>query len=169
MHAVLPDWERPARRQGQSQWDHVSGIIKGRSQRLTIRFYDRPMAQTLDEHHRQIAAGIAEVREHCSRPIPDIAALSTARLRLSRTSAARSQYVRDVLFPKLRAEADDVLLTQLDDMQRAFAAKRLASSEHVTTWSSKAIAEDWEGYRQAARRIWAMMEEQMDRERRIFG
>ena len=169
MHAVLPDWERPARRQGQSQWDHVSGIIKGRSQRLTIRFYDRPMAQTLDEHHRQIAAGIAEVREHCSRPIPDVAALGAARLRLSRASGARSQYIHDVLLPKLKVGADSALLSRLDDMQRAFAAKRLASSEHVTKWSSKTIVDDWEGYRQAARRIWAMMEDQMARERGIFG
>lgn len=126
------------------------------------------MDQTLGQHHRQIAAGIAEIRDHCSRPDPDVAALGAARLRLSRASSARSQYVHDVLLPKRRAGANDVLRAQLDDMQRSFAAKRLTSSEHVTTWSSKAIAEDWEGYRQAARRIWAMMEEQMDRERRVF-
>lgn len=127
------------------------------------------MDQTLGEHHRKIAAGIAEVRGHCSRSKPDLAGLGVARLRLSQASAARSQYVHDVLLPKFRARADRALRSQLDDMQRAFAAKRLASSEHVTTWSSKAIADDWEGYCQAARRIWVMMEEQMDRERSTFG
>ncbi|WP_380773237.1 hypothetical protein [Sphingomonas yabuuchiae] len=100
------------------------------------------MDQTLAEHHRKITAGIAEIRDHCSRPSPDVAALGVARLRLSRASWARSQYIHDVLLPKLKVGADSALLSRLDDMQRAFAAKRLASSEHVTKWSSKTIVDD---------------------------
>lgn len=127
------------------------------------------MDQTLSEHHRKIAAGIAEIRKYCSQPKPDLAGLGIARLRLSQASAARSQYVHDVLLPKFRERADCALRSQIDDMQRAFAAKRLASSKHVTTWSSKTIAENWEGYCEAARQIWVMMEQQMIHERRIFG
>ena len=98
-----------------------------------------------------------------------MAALGAARLRLSRASAARSRHVRDVLIPGHREQADEPTRAALDDMQRRFAVQRLLSSEHVATWSGKAIAENWQGYRLAAQRICSMMEEQMDRERRLFG
>ncbi|SEM73295.1 hypothetical protein SAMN05192583_1030 [Sphingomonas gellani] len=98
-----------------------------------------------------------------------MAALSNARVRLSRASGARTQYINETLIPELRARADRSMLAELAELQRVIAAKRLASSVHVSVWSSKAIAGDWRGYCQAARSIWAMMEEQMSRERRIFG
>lgn len=127
------------------------------------------MQRTLADYHRQIASGIAEIRQHCSLPSPDIAGLGGARLRLSRVSTARSHYVCEVILPRLREGTDDTLRTDLNNMQRAINSKRMASSEHVTTWSSKTISENWNGYCRAAHGILAMMEEQIDRERRVLG
>lgn len=131
--------------------------------------YDEAMFQKLREHHANIRAGIEEIRRHCEAVTPDVAGLGTARLRLSKLSAARSKFVIDEVVPKVQQGADERLRGELTEMQRAFTAKRLKSSEHVTVWSSTAIEKDWQGYRAAARQIWAMMEEQMSRESRILG
>ena len=126
------------------------------------------MTQTLREHHRRIRDGLAEIKKHCERPAPDRNELAAARLRLSRSSSARSKYVQDVLIVRMRRRADDTMLAELAALQRSFSLKRLASSEHITRWTSSTIAGDWNGYCAAARTIWAMMEEQMQRERRTF-
>ncbi|RYF21860.1 MAG: hypothetical protein EOO77_05225 [Oxalobacteraceae bacterium] len=131
--------------------------------------HDKAMFRKLGEHHANIRAGIAEIRHHCEAVTPDVAGLGAARLRLSKASAARSKFVADEVVPKVRQVADERLRGELTEMQRAFAAKRLKSSEHVTVWSSAAIEKDWQGYRAAARQIWAMMEEQMARESRVLG
>lgn len=126
------------------------------------------MKQLLAEHHQRIAAAVAGVRMQCALPSPDIAALSAARLRLSRASTARSRYVSYVVFPKLRAKADKSMLTQLSELQRTFAAKRLASSKHITTWTHQSIIVDWAGYRRDAERYLTMVEEHMAEERQLF-
>lgn len=127
------------------------------------------MFRKLEEHHKLIRAGIQEIQRYCQAAAPDLGALGGARLRLSKASAARSKFVSEEVMPKLRETADDRLGGELIEMQRAFAAKRLQSSEHVVTWSSAAIERDWPGYRAAARQIWAMMEEQIGRETAILG
>ena len=33
----------------------------------------RTMQQTLEDHHREILRGIAEIRQHCQRAVPDMA------------------------------------------------------------------------------------------------
>ena len=127
------------------------------------------MLQTLEDFHRDITAGIGAIRAHCELATPDTAGLGLARVKLSRLSTARSRFVAETIIPHLLVNADLALRKELMELQRGFNAKRLASSEHVTTWSSRAIEADWNGYRQAARQIWAMMEEQMRRERTILG
>ena len=48
------------------------------------------------------------------------------------------------------------------------AAKREISFEHVERWTRSTIDADWAGYCGAARVIWAMMEDQLDRERQYI-
>lgn len=127
------------------------------------------MFKKLGEHHANIRAKIEGIGRRCEAVTPDVAGLGAARLRLSKASAARSKFVTDEVVPKVRQGADERLKGELTEMQYAFAAKRLKSSEHVTVWSSAAIEKDWRGYCAAARQIWAMMEEQMGLESRILG
>lgn len=131
--------------------------------------HDETMFQKLGQHHANIRAGIEEIRRHCEAVTPNVAGLGAARLRLSKASAARSKFVVEEVVPKLQRDGDERLRGELAEMQRAFATKRLKSSEHVAMWSSAAIEKDWQGYHVAARQIWAMMEEQMSRESRILG
>lgn len=129
------------------------------------------MLNTLDNFHRRIAEGIDAIRQQCDKPAPapDPAALGAARLSLTRISAARSRYITEKAIPRLVQEFDLADQSELSILQRQLNGNRLVSSRHVGVWSSVAIQSDWAGYRRAARDIWAMMEEQMNRERLVLG
>lgn len=127
------------------------------------------MFAALQKHHQDLISGIEEVRKLTELPEPDLGRLALARLRLSRLSSARSRFVTEQIIPALLASADDALREELTNMQKAFAEKRLRSSEHVSAWSTQSIAADWEGYKLASRAVRAMMEEQINRERSVLG
>lgn len=126
------------------------------------------MLKTLEEHHRQIEAGLNVIRRHCDAPVPNIDDLAVARLRLSSASLARSVFVTEVVVPCLVKDSDVDRRAELSALQCKFTAKRQISCEHVAMWTSVTIKEDWAGYRAAARLIWAMMEDQIDKERQYL-
>lgn len=127
------------------------------------------MDKILTEHHRQIASAIADLWEIIEHTSPDLDRLAVARLRLSRASRLRTKYIQEVLLPVERTTADSARLEALSALQQNFSAKRLAANEKVTTWSSRAIASDWDGYRRDAKRVWAMIDDHMTLERQLFG
>lgn len=127
------------------------------------------MLQTLERHHQTIRAGIAEIQRHCEEGCRDIAGLSRARLNLTSASRRRSQFISDVVSPFLLEGADEQSRLDLADFLVAFRARRLLSAEHIAIWSDDHIRSDPQGYCVAAKAIWAMMGDQMDREARILG
>lgn len=126
------------------------------------------MLQTLEKHHQTIKAGIAEIRRHCEEGCRDIAGLSRARLDLTSASRRRSQFISDVVSPFLLDGADEQSRLDLADFLVAFRARRLLSDEHIAIWSDEHIRSDPQGYCIAAKAIWAMMEDQIDREARVL-
>ncbi|USI72590.1 hypothetical protein [Sphingomonas morindae] len=119
-------------------------------------------------HHQAIRAAMAELAAALDRASPDFGLLAPARLRLSRASAERSRFLEKLALPRLRAEGDPAIAPQLDRLTEDFARRRLASSDHVATWTTRAIEADWPGYRAASQRIRAMMEERIQLEARIL-
>ncbi|RYF13465.1 MAG: hypothetical protein EOO77_15480 [Oxalobacteraceae bacterium] len=130
---------------------------------------DDELLQTLGEHHRIILSGLGEIRFYCAASYPKIANLDAARSRLSRASLARSKFVSEKMVPRLLENADADLRDDLSKLLSVFQAKRQISASHVAIWTPVTIAQDWEGYRAAARLIWTMMEKQIDHERSDLG
>lgn len=126
------------------------------------------MLDALEKYHQDLIRGMEEVRMLSEPPKLDLARLALARLRLSQISSARSRLVTEQVIPTLLADADHALREELTDMQKAFAQKRLRSSQHVSAWSTQSIEADPRGYRMASRSILAMMAEQIDRERTVL-
>lgn len=127
------------------------------------------MLGTLEEHHRRIEAGLDQIRFHCGSPVPDIGDLAVARSSLGSASLARSMFVAEVVVPHLVKDGDVDLRAELSALQCKFTAKRQVSCDHVAIWTSETIRADWSGYCAAARSIWAMMEDQIDMERRYLA
>lgn len=127
------------------------------------------LSQQLRDAHHEIERGMAEIKAHCDRPVPDLSSLAAARVRLSRASGERSRLVREAIVPALLQSADPDLRRELSEMLDALSAKRGASSKHVAIWSSAIIERNWDGYRQASMEIRRMMDEQIQRERAVLG
>ena len=129
---------------------------------------DQTMLQTMEEYHRQILEGLATIRSHCGASEPDSPALDASRKRLSAVSQARSTFVTEVVVPRLLQDSDVDQRAELLDLLCVIAAKREISFEHVERWTLTTIDADWLGYCGAAKVIWAMMEDQLDRERQFI-
>lgn len=129
---------------------------------------DQAMLQTMEEYHRQIMDGLTNIRAHCGASTPDSPALDVTRKGLSAVSQARSAFVTDVVVPRLLQDSDVDERAELLDLLCVIAAKREISFEHVERWTSTTIEADWSGYCGAARVIWAMMEDQLERERQFI-
>ncbi|MEG3168077.1 hypothetical protein U1737_07730 [Sphingomonas sp. LB3N6] len=127
------------------------------------------MLGTLEGHHREIMAGLREIRRHCGEKNPNSSKLADAREQLTAASLARSRYVSEVIVPTLLKDADDGLRTELSELLFATATMRMFSRAHIAQWTSTSIEADWSGYCAAARGIWPMMEEQIERETRVLA
>jgi hypothetical protein len=90
------------------------------------------------------------------------------RVALTEASLARSRFVNGEVIPALLVEADDDLRNELSELLYLNAAKRLLSNAHIKTWTATTIDQGWESYCAAAQAIWAMMEAQIERERRVL-
>jgi len=126
------------------------------------------MLHVLEEHHRAIEAGLVDIRRHCGASSPCSGELGAARERLTAASLARSRFVSEQVVPSLLINADDDLRTELSELLFATAAKRMVSNGHIKAWTVASIEADWSGYCAAARDIWPMMEDQIERERRVL-
>lgn len=126
------------------------------------------MLRTLEEHHRAILDGLDVIRRHCAEESPSSCELAKARERLTAASLGRSRFVSEQVVPSLLMDADDDLRTELSELLYATAAKRMLSNCHVKTWNTASIEADWSGYCEAARSIWPMMEDLIDRECRVL-
>ena len=126
------------------------------------------MLKTLEEHHRTIKEGLRVIQSHCSQASPSSCELAKAREHLTAASLARSRFVSEQVVPSLVKDADDDLRTELAELLYATAAKRMLSNVHVKTWNTASIEADWSGYCAAAKGIWPIMQDQIDRECRVL-
>lgn len=127
------------------------------------------MLQRLEEHHRDIRALLDKIRGHCGFPRPSSDELDADRTALRKSSLARSAFISDEVVPALLVDADADLRHDLAEMLASFTAKRQVSDAHIMRWTYATIEQDWDGYCGAARRIWAIMEEQLDDEWRVLA
>ena len=127
------------------------------------------MLHRLEEHHRDIRALLDKIRGHCGFTRPSSDELDAARIELRKASLARSAFISDEVVPVLLVDAGADLRHELAEMLASFTAKRQVSDAHIATWTYATIEQDWDGYCGAARRIWAIMEEQLDDEWRILA
>ena len=137
---------------------------QGRGRQMNVE----SMLRTLEEHHRTITEGLSTIRHHCGQECPSSRELAKAREDLTAASLARSRFVSEQVVPALLRDADDDLRNELSELLFATAAKRMLSNCHVKTWTTTTIEADWSGYCDAARNIWPMMEDLIDRECRVL-
>lgn len=92
-----------------------------------------------------------------------------ARAGLGQVSIERSRFINQVVVSRLLVGANYASSRDMLALQNSFAANRLVSDQHVSLWTDKTTAADWQGYRTAAAAIWRMIEQQMVDERGLVS
>jgi hypothetical protein len=129
---------------------------------------EEEMLQRLEEHHRTIGTGLDRIRGYCEGSRPFGLDLERDRSALTEASLARSRFVNEEVIPALLVGADDDLRNELSELLHLNTAKRQLSNAHIRDWNPATITTDWKGYCAASRTIRAMMEAQIERERRVL-
>jgi hypothetical protein len=113
--------------------------------------------------HGELRDAIAGLEAVLAQPLCDDPALSFARLRLSRLSSRRRSMIECQIFPLLH-DAGPAVEREIADMRLETARQLVISSEHIGTWTTRAIAADWAGYQRASALMRRNMLRRIDRE-----
>ncbi|AQR72960.1 hypothetical protein [Sphingomonas sp. LM7] len=103
----------------------------------------------LHDLHAQLLQMLDDLERLTAQPGPDEAVLAGLRYRLTRTSSARRKLI-DALCLELKMVLPEGETAQLEALHETNTAAMTASSEHISTWSLREIAKDWQGYCQAS-------------------
>lgn len=126
------------------------------------------MLATLEQRHRELAALIISMHELIANNEIDHDAVTRTRLGLSKASAARSTFLANMVYPALLNALSGAEAKSVRELQAGASADRARSSAHVAKWSASGIARDWQGFRQDAVGILAMMEARIALEKRTL-
>jgi hypothetical protein len=117
--------------------------------------------------HDQLREAIAELAAVVTQPEMNDAALTAARLKLTRMSRRRRSLIDSSIYPLLYdlPAAEAVGLEEL-----RLEAGRLAaqSSDHIGRWTMRTITADWPGYQRASAAMRASMLKRIEREAAIL-
>lgn len=103
------------------------------------------MLTELKAIHDELREAIATLESVASRPAPDDAALSAARLHLSRLSRRRRTLIESAIYPLLTDLAPEDA-RRIADLRLETATLLVESSQHIGRWTMRAIGADWAGY-----------------------
>jgi hypothetical protein len=121
----------------------------------------------LKDIHHQLREAIAELAAVVTRQQMDDAALTAARLKLTRLSRRRRSFIDCSVLPKLHdlATAEAALVA---DLRLESARLGVESSEHIGRWTMRSITADWAGYQRASAAMRASMLKRIEREAAIL-
>lgn len=125
------------------------------------------MAYELQALHVQLRQMIAELAVLVSQASPDIDALSSTRLKLTRLSGRRQSMIQCAILPRLHA-IPPANAAQLQDLRLEAAALAVKFSEHISRWTTRAIQSDWPGYQRASAEMRRSMLNRIEREAAIL-
>lgn len=117
--------------------------------------------------HAELREAIGALEAVVARPTFDDAAVSAARLRLSRLSSRRRSMIECSIFPLLHDVAP-VDATRIADLRLETAKLLVQSSEHIGRWTMREIAADWSGYQRASAEMRRSMIRRIQREAAVL-
>lgn len=123
--------------------------------------------QQLAALHQELRSLITQLAAETAKAQPDIAAISSIRMRLSQASRARATRLESI-----SAAIRDSTTGRYPDLARVIAdgrQARLHSGAHIGKWTLKALEADWKGYCADSTNMRAAMLKQIDEEARALN
>lgn len=125
------------------------------------------MLNELKAIHAELREAISALEAVVGRSAPDDAALSTARLKLSRMSSRRRSMIECSILPSLHnVDADNA--ARIADLRLETARLLVQSSEHIGRWTMREITADWAGYQRASAEMRRNMIRRIQREAAVL-
>jgi hypothetical protein len=125
----------------------------------------------LQSAHAELADALAELERACGRPVPDEAAFTEIRWRLSGASLTRRMLwakILGFLVPLVTHGEDQAAAADLRRLQEEDIALLKASTAHVGRWSAEAALGDWPAYCEASRIMRGKMRAAMEGEKELL-
>lgn len=117
--------------------------------------------------HQELTSLMALLAVETRRPVPDMPALTSLRLKLSKASRQRAALLDALLIRRLQS-ASPAQLVALLELRRLAQVARSISTAHVSWWMPQAVAADWQGYCRASVALRRSMATQIHRESQLL-
>ena len=125
------------------------------------------MLARLKAIHEELLDGIRTLEAVLRQATPDVAALTSARWKLSRASGQRRKFLAESVYPALeQIPAADP--RSLEELRNAGAAMLAESARHIAAWSTERIIADWAGYQRASATMRAAMRNRIAAEKAVL-
>lgn len=126
------------------------------------------MLSELKTLHADLLTQIDELERLTRDPVPSPNDVATARLKLTKASRRRTNFLDGVVYPALLSDgaipgAERVRQLRDDDRSRL-----TRSSNHIAKWTLSEILADWTGYREASLVLRAAMRNRIREEQVVL-
>jgi len=117
--------------------------------------------------HDHLREAISELAAVVTQPEMNDAALTAARLKLTRASRRRRSLIESSIYPLLH-DVPAPEATRLEELRLEAARMAVQSSDHIGRWTMRTISADWSGYQRASAAMRASMLNRIEREATII-
>ncbi|MBO9670583.1 MAG: hypothetical protein J7485_08715 [Sphingobium sp.] len=122
------------------------------------------MLTELETFHADLLRLIAELERLTEDASPRMDAIADVRLKLTRTSRRRSEFLEAVVYPHVLAATASTGSSEIVDLRKEGIESRMSSTGHISQWTLAHVEADWPGYREASEKMRASMRKRIRRE-----
>lgn len=126
------------------------------------------MLTKLEALHTDLLELIAALERLSHEGTPRMDALTDVRLKLTRASRRRAQFLETVVYPLILTRGTATDRQKISALRDEGVSNRMNSTRHISFWTPAHIQENWGGYWEASAEMRASMRSRIERERAIL-
>jgi hypothetical protein len=126
------------------------------------------MLKKLEALHAELVELIGELERLSEGSTPRMNTLVDVRLKLTRASRRRSQFLETVVYPLIAARGTATDQQKMSALRDEGVSARMNSTHHISQWTPAHIQENWEGYWEASAEMRASMRNRVAKESAIL-
>lgn len=105
----------------------------------------------LKQRRADLLAAVAEIETAISQPLPDVGLIAHIRWKVTKADRAKYRLMNDRIYPTILARVTGQKFDQVKKFREGYCAIQAAKSAHIALWTMDRVAEDWSGYKIAAK------------------
>jgi hypothetical protein len=122
------------------------------------------MLAELETFHADLLRLIGELERLTQDASPRMDAIADVRLKLTRVSRRRSEFLESMVYPHVLAMAASTSHAQITELRIQGIESRMRSTSHISQWTLIQVQENWSEYREASETMRASMRKRIRQE-----